>query len=106
MNHFHLRLSNDPVAGAAGRATINAKLKARLFGLDVRQYQGFSAWNMAVAARKIFACYQPWVLTGTISSGMRLLNSIGWIRKYKNNKYSKTDVEEASSRCCKLPNSQ
>jgi hypothetical protein len=37
MNHFHLRLSNDPVAGAAGRAIINAKLKAWLFRLDVCQ---------------------------------------------------------------------
>jgi DNA-binding MarR family transcriptional regulator len=43
MNHFHLHLCNDPVAGAAGRAIINAKLKARLFWLGVRQYQGFSA---------------------------------------------------------------
>jgi hypothetical protein len=37
MNHFHLRLSNDPVAGAAGRAIINAKFKAGLFRLDVCQ---------------------------------------------------------------------
>jgi hypothetical protein len=42
-NHFQLCLSNDPVAGAAGRAIINAKLKARLFWFGVRHYQGFAA---------------------------------------------------------------
>jgi hypothetical protein len=64
MNHFHLHLSNDPVADAAGRAIINAKLKSRLFRLDVRQYQGFSGpgtgrWQLVRFLRVVSHGYPP-----------------------------------------------
>ena len=88
MKHFHLHLSNDPVAGAAGRAIINAKLKARLFRLDVCQYQGFSTPGTGRSQLARFLCavshgYSP----ALFHVRMRLLNSTGWIRKYRNNIY-------------------
>jgi hypothetical protein len=85
MNHFDLHLSNDPVAGAAGRAIINAKLKGRLFRFDVRQYQGFSAPGTGRSQLVRFCVLSPDRIEEPHPKG----NSAGGSENIKNNKCPK-----------------
>jgi hypothetical protein len=60
MNHFHLRLSNDTVAGPAGPAINKREVQGRAVSARrVSITRVFRNASRAVAARKIFVGCQP-----------------------------------------------